>query len=328
MENSVRQPEPVTPRPSTGAPAFGRQPATAIGILNTTLLPSLGLHGGLSLITYGIARVTNRVELKDYLWPTGIVLNAWWTAVGRHTLQSPNEPLSRVLDGLSYYQKVLLGGATAWGARLALRIIYRSLIRKDGGDDPRYRHKKQEPGFWNTSGLAIFALEAVFQSLISLPLTLPFRQDAVSDMSGATRELSVYARWLAAGLFTAGLALESLADWQLDAHKARQMSEKNKNVDLYTGGVFSIVRHPNYLGDALVHFSFPLWTLGAGIFTPWQLLGPIANYTFLRSVGGDRLVHHFPTSMRSNKQTNLVSGRTKQVNWNATRRRIRRRKRS
>lgn len=40
----------------------------AIGTLSkAAILPSLGVHGGLSIIAYGLARATNRVELKDYL---------------------------------------------------------------------------------------------------------------------------------------------------------------------------------------------------------------------------------------------------------------------
>lgn len=41
------------------------------------------------------------------------------------------------------------------------------------------------------------------------------------------------------------------------------------------------------LGDALIHASFPLILYGAGLFHPLMLLAPLANYTFLRCVGGE-----------------------------------------
>jgi hypothetical protein len=41
------------------------------------------------------------------------------------------------------------------------------------------------------------------------------------------------------------------------------------------------------LGDTLVHFSFTLLNV-AGFWNPIVLLGPIANYCFLRLVGGDK----------------------------------------
>lgn len=44
----------------------------------------------------------------------------------------------------------------------------------------------------------------------------------------------------------------------------------------------------SYLGDALIHASFPILLLGAGILHPIAALGPIANYVFLRYLGGDR----------------------------------------
>lgn len=43
----------------------------------------------------------------------------------------------------------------------------------------------------------------------------------------------------------------------------------------------------SYLGDALVHLSFPLFLWGSGKLHPITLLGPAANYVFLRYVGGD-----------------------------------------
>jgi hypothetical protein len=44
----------------------------------------------------------------------------------------------------------------------------------------------------------------------------------------------------------------------------------------------------SYLGDTLVHASFPVLLAGAGLMHPLTLLGPIANYVFLRYVGGDK----------------------------------------
>lgn len=47
--------------------------------------------------------------------------------------------------------------------------------------------------------------------------------------------------------------------------------------------------HPgSYLGDALVHLSFPVFLYANDMFSPVVLLGPLANYVFLRLVGGDR----------------------------------------
>lgn len=253
-----------------------------LGLLPRSVLPSLGFHGGLSVIAYGLARASDRVDIKDYLWPTGMVLHAWWTAVGRHSLLAPRAPVVEVLQRLSYSQKLLLGAVSAWGGRLFYRVMTRSLRR--GGDDPRYKEGKTQRGFWRRISL-LFGLEAVFQTLISLPFTLPFRADSVTGFSGAPVQWASTIRWTAAGIFTAGLALETLADWQLDSHKRRA---NNAHGELLRSGVWSIVRHPNYLGDALVHLSFPLWCYGSQLFGMAHVVSPAANYFFLRRIGGDR----------------------------------------
>lgn len=137
---------------------------------------------------------------------------------------------------LGYTEKLLLTGVTAWGARLFYRIGSRSLERTR--DDPRYDEAKKEEGFWNKALFSVFLPEALFQAVISLPFTLPFR---ALDDSAAASPLHVhpeYTHGLAVALFSAGFALEVLADVQLAAH------QKKNSDDLTREGVWSIVRHP------------------------------------------------------------------------------------
>ena len=44
----------------------------------------------------------------------------------------------------------------------------------------------------------------------------------------------------------------------------------------------------SYLGDALIHASFPLLLYSHGLLSPWVLLGPLTNWFFLRYVSGDK----------------------------------------
>jgi steroid 5-alpha reductase family enzyme len=209
--------------------------AADVGILKSTLLPSFCLHLGLSTATYGISRATDRVEGKDWLWPSGQVINAWWNAVGwrmyRDGLSLPD-----ALKSLSWSEKLLLSGVTAWGLHLFYHIVSRSLKRGKGRDDPRYEQaKKQQPGFWNKAFFSLFLPEVLFQTVISLPFTVPFRvlHGAVPLALGHATAV----RALAVGLFTAGFTLETLADAQVAAYREQRS-------DLCTEGVWSIVRHP------------------------------------------------------------------------------------
>lgn len=265
---------------------IGLATSSLLGLVKSSLFPSINLHGGLALITYGIARSVDRVELKDYLWPTGMVANAWYTAVGQHMLGSPRVNLGGAFSRLNYNQIVLLGGATAWGARLAYRIVTRSLRR--GKDDARYEGVKETKGFWNQALFSVFLPEAVFQALITLPFTMPFRPEVASSLTGASPEWARVFRLAATAVFAFGFTMETLADKHLETHKRN--IEGQGHSSMCRDGVWSIVRHPNYLGDALCHLAFPLWNYGSGLYNPWQLLGPVANYLFLRGIGGDKCV--------------------------------------
>jgi hypothetical protein len=51
--------------------------------------------------------------------------------------------------------------------------VSRSLKR--GKDDERYEAVKKEEGFWDKTAVLGFLSEALIQTIITLPFTLPFR---------------------------------------------------------------------------------------------------------------------------------------------------------
>lgn len=124
--------------------AFRAYPSTGtlLGLAQAGLTPSLQFHGALSLLTYAAARVTDRVELKDWLWPSGMVLNTWAAFLVHKAAESPNSTVLDALIRLPWPHKLLLGGVTAWGTRLLYRIATRTTKRNE--DDPRYTALKKE----------------------------------------------------------------------------------------------------------------------------------------------------------------------------------------
>jgi len=44
----------------------------------------------------------------------------------------------------------------------------------------------------------------------------------------------------------------------------------------------------SYLGDTLIHASYPILLYAHSLLSPWTILGPIANWFFLRNVSGDK----------------------------------------
>ncbi|KAM0544230.1 hypothetical protein ACHAPJ_011919 [Fusarium lateritium] len=261
-------------------PGYQGLGTSALGLLHSTVLPSFTLHAGLSAVAYGVSRYTDRVEGKDWLWASGLTLNAWWSAVGSRVIND-GVSFADAWSGLHYSQKLLLAGVSAWGVRLTSRVVTRSVKR--GKDDPRYEANTKEPGFWNKALFTTFLPEAVAQTIIALPFTVPFRAIGESIQASPVTSNGQLFHALAIFLFSTGFALETLADAQLEIFK-KDNTEEGVNRE----GVWSIVRHPNYLGDALIHLSFPFLLIGSGIFHPVTALGPIANYIFLRYLGGDK----------------------------------------
>lgn len=214
--------------------------ANTIGLLNHTLLPNLNLHATLSVVAYTAGRLTHRVEAKDWLWPSGMVINAWYNGVIYPAFKF-NVPFSTSLRSLSWTQKLLLGGVTAWGARLFYRIASRGIKR--GQDDPRYTEVSNNKNFWNKAFFTVFLPEAVFQSLISLSWAIPLTAPGATGTSTPPREYRALLHAAAVGLYSAGMGLEILADSQLESHKA------SGDESLNTSGVWSIVRHPKYVSS-------------------------------------------------------------------------------
>jgi steroid 5-alpha reductase family enzyme len=207
-----------------------------VGIFKDTLAPSFALNSSLAIIAWGIGRSTNRVDAKDIIWPAAPVLNVWWSAIGRRVVLD-GRSFPQALKVLSWPERLLVTGVTVWGARLLYATATRSTAR--GKDDPKYDAVKKEEGFWNQALVKVFLPEALFQTVIALPFTAPFRHRG-AVMTG----YHPYIQMLAVGLFGTGFALEALADWQLKKHKETDES-------LFQGGVWSIVRNPKYTPSSL-----------------------------------------------------------------------------
>lgn len=57
----------------------------------------------------------------------------------------------------------------------------------------------------------------------------------------------------------------------------------------------SLTNNQSYLGDAFVHLSFIVLLYGSDMLAPVELLGPLANYVFLRYFGGDKEKESYQT---------------------------------
>jgi steroid 5-alpha reductase family enzyme len=154
-----------------------------------------------------------------------------------------------------------------WGSRLALHIFIRN---RGKGEDFRYANWRRDWGrswLWR-SYLQVFMLQGLILFLLFLPFTLlAGAEDARLGVSGM----------LAIFIWLTGFIFESVADYQLLRFK---QNPENKG-RIMQSGLWSVSRHPNYFGEAVMWWGFAVlllpvdlgWTgLFAALLMNWLLL--------------------------------------------------------
>jgi steroid 5-alpha reductase family enzyme len=200
------------------------------------------------------------VSFIDAWWALGLVVIAWVSFMNA----TPGAPHAILLTAL----------CTIWGLRLGLYLLWRWRAQ---GPDRRYvkiigRSQAQGWSFAAASLIFVFALQAPLQFIVSLPVQL--------GQLSANAELAALA-WIGAALSLAGIAFESIGDWQLTRFRANP-ANAGKVLD---SGLWRYTRHPNYFGDACVWWGLWLIAADAG-FGAWTLPGPVLITYLLTSLSG------------------------------------------
>ncbi len=226
-------------------------------ILNLFVINLLAA-AGLMVLGWIYSLITRNVTIADSLWGLGFILIAWLTFFRT--------------DGFWMRKFLITVPVTIWGLRLCLHMSIRNLGK---GEDPRYGEWRKRHGdaFKIVSLFKVFLVQALFQWGISLGI----QYGQISRIPAHLTLLDV------AGLmiWSAGFAIESMADWQLKqfladpANKGRIMNRK----------LWRYSRHPNYFGEALIWWGLFLVVLS----TPrslWTIISPVLiTYTLLKLTG-------------------------------------------
>jgi steroid 5-alpha reductase family enzyme len=208
------------------------------------LTSSQGFVGGLAVATaafsllWMVSLPLRNASIVDIFWGIGFVVLGWYyvATVSEHP----------TVRGIVVYSLV-----TVWGLRLALYI----LIRNAGaGEDFRYRKWRDEAGssFWWISLPKVFLLQAVVLWIVSSPLLMA--QLDISDPTFGPLDL------LGLGLWLVGFLFEAIADLQL----ARFKRDPDNAGQVMRSGLWSLSRHPNYFGEAVLWWGIGLLALPAG----------------------------------------------------------------
>eukprot|EP00752_Nemacystus_decipiens_P018301 g16417.t1 len=203
------------------------------GAAGSGLLFSAGVIGGANLVGFGITATTKTHKVTDLTGAGAFVLSAAACAWKSGSFQS------------GAVRPLLLNVAVGvWGVRLASYLFAR--ILKTGEDQrlARFFPSKDEGwldgarSFFPVNLAAFWTIQASWAWVVSLPITL-------ANFSSARGVPMGPAGWACVGLAAAGLAIETVADYQKFQFKSNP-DNKGKFMD---SGLWGLSRHPNYLGE-------------------------------------------------------------------------------
>jgi steroid 5-alpha reductase family enzyme len=196
-------------------------------------------------------------SIVDIFWGPGFILVGAY-----HAMTVPGAPSPRGL--------LVLGLVTFWGLRLALHIGIRNA---GAGEDFRYRKWRKEAGtnFWWISLFKVFLLQAVVLWIVSSPLL--FVQLGGGESVSMLDVLGV-------ALWGFGFLFETVADWQLQGFRKNPATSGQ----VMRSGLWSLSRHPNYFGEAVLWWGIALLAAPSG---GWlSFVGPLMITFLLLKVSG------------------------------------------
>ncbi|MDA8718205.1 DUF1295 domain-containing protein [Candidatus Poseidoniales archaeon] len=207
---------------------------------------------------------SGKVSVMDVLWGLGFVIIAWSRALQ--------------LNSFNAITVLTLTAVSLWGLRLAFVLHQRT---KNRGEDMRYVRMMESAGknWWWISFLQVFLLQGILLILVALPI-LSLISEGNTDSSLSTNQ--VIGTSLLIATYCIGMIIEHRGDIEL-----REFKKTSGPGQLKTDGIFSITRHPNHLGEAIIWWSIGGFAvLVGGISSSWALIGPLILTLLLRFVSG------------------------------------------
>ena len=181
---------------------------------------------------------------------------------------------------------LLLVLVSVWGLRLSIYLAYRNIGK---GEDFRYQEFRRKFGpkrYWWLSYFQAFLLQGALMILISITLL-------GMSFTSQLKTLSTL-DYIGIGIWLIGFVFEAGGDYQLMRFKK---NTNNKGTLLITG-FWKYTRHPNYFGDAVVWWSYGIFSISAGAY--WQVIGSILMTLLIINISGVTLLEK---SLKQTKTT-------------------------
>ena len=223
---------------------------------NAMLVSALTI-GAVMVFTWIISLMVHNASIVDIVWGASFAINSWVLAV--------------TIDGDSGRQILVAVLVGVWGVRLAGYLAKRNIGH---GEDWRYvaMRKKQGAKFPVISLITVFGLQGVLMWLVSLPVMF-----ANADSTPGVGPIAV----MGILVWIVGFGFEAVGDMQLARFK-KNPENQGKVMDQ---GLWSLTRHPNYFGDALLWWGIAIVAAetGSGVV---GFIGPVVMTYLLMRVSG------------------------------------------
>ena len=207
--------------------------------------------------TWLLSLVLKNASIVDIVWGLGFAVTSWVLAI--------------TVDGNSGRQILLAIMVGIWGVRLGGYLAKRNIGH---GEDWRYKamRKKKGPRFGLISLVTVFGLQGSLMFVVSMPVIF-----GNGDSSPGVGPIAV----MGILVWAVGLGFEAIGDLQLTRFK----KDPNNAGKVMSTGLWSITRHPNYFGDALLWWGIGIVgaETGSGVI---GFVGPLVMTLFLLKVSG------------------------------------------
>lgn len=207
--------------------------------------------------TWVLSVVLKNASIVDIVWGLGYTIVSWVLLLTIHQ----DRPRQWLLTAM----------VSIWGLRLAGYLAKRNIGH---GEDFRYRAMRKKYGqkFPIISLVTVFGLQGLIMFVVSLPVQLGHADGSPSV--GPLGSMGVMV-WLI------GLGFEAVGDAQL----ARFKKDPSNATKVMDKGLWSLTRHPNYFGDALLWWGIGIVAAESGS-GAIGLIGPVVMTYFLMRVSG------------------------------------------
>ena len=200
-------------------------------------------------------------SVMDVFWGPGFITVSMLYVIG--------------VEGVTVREGLVLALVMVWGTRLALHIG----VRNHGQpEDARYKEWRRTGGvsWWWKSYIKVFLLQGVVMWMVSLALLYPLTMPHPVGLN--------ILDWLGLALWITGFLFQAISDYQLVKFKR----DSANSGALYTGGLWSHSRHPNYFGESLIWWGLAMFALASGAWA--GMIAPLLMTFLLLKVSGVTLL--------------------------------------